>query len=159
MLETKLDTRELDGLIKKLEQAPEVIKTAKRKAFETAAPRLRQLVASEIGGTGKVQRWQQAYVGSGGGYAAVRPKANTWAEDNRGRMTRYQVGAVTNAINAGHRFPSPSGKAKRYRPRVKSGRQSVPGKHFYEAAQRKVPEVAQEAAQQVADRLINHLEG
>ena len=72
MLEAKLDTGELDELIRKLDQAPGVIQEAKRKAFEAAAPKLRQLVVREIGGTGKVQRWQQAYVGSQGGYAAAR---------------------------------------------------------------------------------------
>ena len=159
MLEAKLDTGELDELIRKLDQAPGVIQEAKRKAFEAAAPKLRQLVVREIGGTGKVQRWQQAYVGSQGGYAAARPKAKTFAEDNQGRKTRYQVGAVTNAINAGHRFPTPSGTAKRYRPRIRSGRQSVPGKHFYETAQAQLPNVAQGAAQQVAQAVAEHLEG
>lgn len=153
-----LNSRELDKLLAKLEQAPEVLQQARRKALEAAAPKLRQLVVREIGSTGKVQRWQQAYVGSGGGYAAARPKAKTFAEDSRGRKTRYQVGAVTNAINAGHRFPTPSGTAKRYRPRIRSGRQSVPGKHFYEAAQAQLPNIAQEAAQQVALAVIDHLE-
>ena len=44
MLETKLDTRELDGLIKKLEQAPEVFQQARREAMEQAAPKLLQAV-------------------------------------------------------------------------------------------------------------------
>ncbi|HIT31680.1 MAG TPA: hypothetical protein IAC25_02435 [Candidatus Enterenecus stercoripullorum] len=159
MLEMQLDTRELGELATRLDRAPEVIREARRQAMEQAAPKLQGLVTAEIGGTGKVQRWQQAYVGSWGGYAAVRPKAKTFAQDNRGKVTRYQVGAVTNAINAGHRFPSPSGRNRDYRPRIRSGQQRVPGRHFYESAQAKVPQVAQEAAQQMADALISHLEG
>ena len=159
MLEVQLDTRELDELVKKLDKSPETIREARRKAMESAAPKLLQLVRTVISGAGKVQRWQDSFVGSKGGYAAARPKAKTFAEDNRGKATRYQVGAVTNAINAGHRFPSTSGKDRGYRPRIRSGQQRVPGRHFYEAAQAKVPQVAQEAVQQMADALISHLEG
>lgn len=159
MLEAKLDTSELKTLMEKLDSAPQTIKAAKRKAFAEAALKLKQLVDDEIGGAGKVRRWQGAYVGSGGGYAAARPKAKTFAEDSRGRITRYQVGAVTNAIDSGHRFPTPSGRSKRYRPRINSGRQNVPGRNFYKSAQAQAPKVAQEAVQQVADSLIKHMEG
>lgn len=159
MQEAKLDKSELERLVEKLKKSPEIIRQAKRQAFQQAAPQLKQLVDTEIGGTGKVQRWQESYVGSLGGYAAARPKAKTYAEDSRGRKTKYQVGYVTNAITSGHRFPSPSGKDKRYRPRIESGRQNVPGRHFYEAAQTKAESVAQKAAEQVVDTLIKHLEG
>lgn len=160
MLETKLDTRELDGLIKKLEQAPEVFQQARRKAMEQAAPKLLQAVRGEIGGRGKVQRWQDSFVGSKGGYAAARPKAKTYAEDAKGKKTRYQVGAVTNAINSGHRYPGQGvrGRGKRRKTgEYNTGR--VAGRYFYEAAQAKAPQVAQEAVQQVADALKSHLEG
>lgn len=159
MVEMQLDASELDELVERLDKSPEVIREARRKAMEQAAPKLQQQVRTEIGGSGKVQRWQDSFVGSRGGYAAARPKAKTFAQDNRGKVTRYQVGAVTNAINFGHRFPSPSGRNRDYRPRIRSGQQRVPGRHFYEAAQAKVPQAAQEAAQQMADALISHLEG
>lgn len=155
MIEAGLDATQLDALIAKLERSPEVILQAKRQAFETAAPKLKQTVDTEIGGTGKVRSWQATYVGSGGGYAAVRPKAKTYTETKK----RYAVGYVTNAINSGHRFPTPTGKNKRYRARINSGRQKVAGRHFYEAAQAQVPQIAQEAAQQVVSALMVHLEG
>ena len=158
MIEASIDAKALDQLAAKLERSPHILREAKRKAFEAAAPKLKSELDHEIGGSGKVRNWQAAYVGSKGGYAAVRPKAKTYAEDSKGRTTRYQVGAVTNAINSGHRFPTPSGK-KRYRARIKIATQRVPGKHFYEAAQGNVPQIAQETAEQVAQTLIHHLEG
>lgn len=158
MIQASLDKSELVRLVEKLEKSPEVIKQAKRQVLEQAAPKLKQLVDAEIGGTGKVRSWQEQYVGSKGGYAAVRPKAKTYtASTSKGK--RYAVGAVTSAIESGHKFPSPSGKNKRYKPRIRSGQQNVTGKHFYESAQEKAQTVAAEAAEQVINTLIGHLEG
>lgn len=156
MIEAKINAADLERLIKKLEQAPGIIREAKRQAFAEAAPKLKGLVDTAIGGHGKVQRWQGQYVGSGGGYAAVRPLAETFTEVN-GRGKRYAVGHVTNAIDSGHRFPSPSGRPG-YRPRIASGRQRVPGRAFYAIAQDHTPQIAQETAEQVVQRLIEHLE-
>lgn len=160
MLETKLDTRELDGLIKKLEQAPEVFQQARREAMEQAAPKLLQAVRGEIGGRGKVQRWQDSFVGSKGGYAAARPKKDTFTEPTKKEGHKYAVGLVTNAINSGHRYTGQSVRGKGRRKtadKFTSGR--VAGRYFYEAAQTKAAQVAQEAVQQVADTLKSHLEG
>lgn len=157
MIEANIRSEDLDKLLKKLEGSPDIIRNAKRQAFEEAAPKLKRAVDSAIGGTGKVQRWQGQFVGSKGGFAAVRPLAKTFTEPN-GRGKRYAVGAVTNAINSGHKFPSPSGKDKRYRPRIRSGRQSVPGRKFYQQAEAQVPAIAQAAAQQVVAALKDHLE-
>lgn len=154
MIEAGVDTSQLNKLVEKLGSSPEVIQQAKQKAIQAAAPKLKQTVDAEIGGTGKVRRWQEQYIGSKGGYAAVRPKAKTYADQKK----RYAVGYVTNAINSGHRFPTPTGKNRRYRARIKSGHMKVSGKHFYESAQAQVPQIAQEAAQQVVDALIKHME-
>lgn len=157
MIEASIDSRDIDRLVEKLTKSLNIIREAKRKAFEEAAPQLKQAVDTAIGGTGKVRSWQAQYVGSKGGFAAVRPKAKTFTEIN-GRGKRYAVGAVTNAIDSGHRFPAPSGRDKHYRPRIKSGRQSVAGRQFYQQAEAQVPEIAQLAAQKVVDALVEHLE-
>ena len=154
MIEAKLDASELEHLVDLIDQSPEIIKAAKQKAFETAAGKMKQALDSKIGGTGKVRSWQNQYVGSKGGYAAVRPKAKTYTDETR----KYAVGYVTNAINTGHRFPTPRGKTQRYKPRIKSGRQSVPGQQFYEATQAEVANIAQEAGTQVVEALRQHLE-
>lgn len=158
MIEVQIERQELDRLIKRLSESPDVIQEAKREAFEAASAKMKEEVDRGIGGTGKVKSWQEQYVGSLGGYAAVRPKAKTFTEVN-GQGKEYAVGYVTNAINSGHRFPTPSGRDPRYEPRIKSGRMNVPGKKFYQEAEKKLPQIAQEAVDQVAETLINHLEG
>lgn len=151
MQEIHIDHSELDRLVEKLAKSPQVLQEAKRRAHETAASKLLSAARTEIGGTGKVQRWQEAYVGSRGGYAAVRPRAKTYTEATRGGK-RYAVGYVTNAINSGHKYPT---SKLGYRSRAGS----VPGKQFYQRAGAQLPQVAQEAAQQVVRALTDHLGG
>lgn len=150
MIEIKVDASELKELINKLDAAPAVIQEARRTAFEQAAPRMKQALDERIGGTGKVQSWQDYFVGSKGGYAAVRPKAKTYAKDSKGKTTKYAVGYVTNAIENGHRFPR-TGKSQL------SG--IVFGRYFYMNTQRYAEKIAQEAAEQAAETLRQHLEG
>ena len=83
-----------------------------------------------------------------GGYVAVHPAEGE--KDAYGRA----VGAVTNAIESGHRIPFPRGKAKRYRPRIKKAR--VPGKGMY--ARTAPQRAAEDAARQLGQQLIEPLE-
>lgn len=152
MQEAHIDKSELTRLIEKLEKSPQVLKEAKRQAFEAAAPRLLSVVQYEIGGTGRVRSWQEAYVGSGGGYAAARPRAKTYAEDRAGRSTKYAVGYVTNAINSGHRTP-------RNKAGYRTSGMTVAGKQFYQRVQAQVGQVVKETAEQIVQTLIDHLEG
>ena len=155
-MEVSIDARDLERLIKKLEAAPDILRDARRRAMEEATLKLKQEVDTAIGGEGKVQGWQEKYVGSKGGYAAVRPKAKTFTKVN-GRGKKYAVGYVTNAIEHGHRFPSTHGKQRRYN-EIRNGQLNVPGRHFYQEVNKKIPEIAQEAAAQVEAELIAHLE-
>lgn len=93
--------------------------------------------------TGKVAGWQEGYVGTKGGYAAVRPRAKT---SYRG----YAVGQITNAIENGHAIRRPSGRWKGYRARVK--KRYVLGLHFYREVQGgKLEKLAIDAANRMAD--------
>ena len=95
--------------------------------------------------TGKVAGWQEGYVGTKGGYAAVRPRAKT---SYRG----YAVGQITNAIENGHAIRRPSGRWKGYRARVK--KRYVLGLHFYREVQGgKLEKLAIDAANRMADRI------
>lgn len=154
----QIDKTELERLIDRLNAAPGVLNAAKKQAIAAAAPKLKQAVDSQIGGAGKVRGWQDQFVGSKGGYAAVRPKAGIYTDPTK-RGKRYAVGYVTNAINSGHRLPAPTGKNKRYSPRIKSGRMNVPGRQFYEAAEAQVSHVAQEAGEQIIRELTQYLGG
>ena len=158
MIEVTVDASEVKRLADLLERSPAVIKSAKKEAIAEAASKMKAIVDQEIGGTGKVKSWQGRYVGSKGLYAAVRPKAKTFAENRKGQPTRYAVGYVTNAINSGHRFPSPSGR-KGYKPRIKSGKMNVSGKLFYQRASIRLGEIAEDAATSVCLAVTSHLTG
>ena len=159
MQEAHIDHSQMERLVERLEQSPQVLKKAKRQAFEAAALKLQAAVQAEIGGSGKVRNWQGAYVGSKGGYAAARPKAETYTKPTKKWGYKYAVGYVTNAINSGHSWPTPSSgsRLKGYRAGSKSG--WVEGKGFYEAAQARAELVAQEVGEQIVQALIDHLEG
>ena len=64
-MDAHVDCRELERLVRRLEQSPQVLREARRKALEEAASRLKGLVDREIGGTGRVRGWQAQAVGSG----------------------------------------------------------------------------------------------
>lgn len=145
MQELYIDSSEVDRLVRKFLEAPNVIKEAKGQAIEMLAPKLKDAVDREIGGSGKVQSWQEKCVGSKRGYAAVRPRAQTWTEKTKKKGNIYAVGYVTNAINSGHLSPRSS--------------KQIAGKHFYQRAQAQAGQVAQEAADQIVQALIDHLEG
>jgi hypothetical protein len=158
--EAKFEAQAINDLLSRIATSPEVLKEAKKQAFEEASQKLKDLVDREIGGTGKVRSWQEKYVGSKGGYAAVRPRAKQWTDPN-GKGKKYAVGAVTNAITSGHRFPGQGvyGKSRKWVRATSSTAGKVHGLHFYEKAQGLAEAVAQEAAEQVVQALIAHLEG
>lgn len=109
----------------------------RRAMFEEIAQATLTDLRGRIGGAGKVQRWQDKFVGSGGGYAAVRPKAKTYT-DATGKGNRYAVGYVTNAITGGHRTP-------------KGG--YVPGKGFYAETQAQAEKIAWAAMERFERRI------
>lgn len=169
MQEFSIDSAELKELVKKLEKAPEVLAWARREAMIHAAAELKSLMDAAIGGSGRVKSWQQSYVGSGGGYAAVRPRKKTYAEA-RVRQTfaerrgpphpTYAVGYITNAINSGHRTPSHrAGQRKGLRGYRTAATRTVGGRGFYEAVQSQAGAVGEKAAEEILDALFNHLEG
>ena len=64
---------------------------------------------------------QEVYTGDGGGYAAVRAKADT-------ELRGYAAGYITNALENGHKVRGPSNDAKRKRKyRREAGRDRLAG--------------------------------
>ena len=72
---------------------------------------------------GHVAGWQERYIGSGGGYAAVRV-----ADSSSGPNS---PGAITNYLENGHARRRPGGNAKLYQPRIKVV--YISGRGFYNA--------------------------
>lgn len=144
----QIDSQSLEQLDARLAQAVRQAPEIKKEVLTGLGEQLLSQVQNNIGGGGKVQRWQHTHLGSRGGYVAVHPVEGK--KDAYGRA----VGAVTNAIESGHRIPSPRGKAKRYRPRIKKAR--VPGKGMY--ARTAPQRAAEDAARQLGQQLIEPLE-
>lgn len=125
--------------------------------METVGEQIREVVAGQIDASsvndqnGQVKRWQIAKIGSGGGYAAVRPRGS-----GEGAATgKNSPGAITNYLNNGHRIRRPSGKAKRYRPRFKVPFTRAFG--FYNASESAAEAIALREAQAFADRIADRL--
>ena len=133
----------------KLEQLIPKLREARAQALDEAGRAMLRTVRDRIGGDGKVQQWQELYQGSGGGYAAVRPKADTF--DGYG----HAVGAVTNALESGH-VQEPG----RYVPTLgrKLVRDRVSGTYMYLDSSGDVRQAAQEAAARIERDMAGILE-
>ena len=157
---TSVGTEDLDRLLQSWDHLLKQFPASKRKLLESLGEELLSDVRGRIGGTGKVAGWQAPHQGSGGGYVAVRPLADTYQTTKSGK--RYAVGYVTNAIEGGHKHGRPrGGTAKGYR--YRRGRMhiaAVPGRWFYqdarEALQRGVPP---EKLAGLLEEIVDGLEG
>lgn len=108
----------------------------------------RQIASSGINdSSGRVRRWQVVHVGTGGGYAAVRPE--------KGKTGADSPGAITNYLEGGHRIASPRG-GKNYRPRLRVS--YVSGYHFYVNTSMRAESIAIGEAEAWADEIARELE-
>lgn len=145
-----LDSSDLSKLDERLAAAARRTPEIKREVLQGVGENLLTQVKNKIGGSGKVQKWQHVHTGDRGGYVAVHAVENEMDEYGRA------VGAVTNAIESGHKFPRLRGKNKRYKFRNKSGRAKVPGKHMYQGSS--AESAAAAASAKLAERLSQNLE-
>ena len=149
-MSTSIEIRGLDEVDARLQKAIEEFPELRRDAFVEAAKTMSGIVDASIDGSGlndssgKIKGFQQASVGTLGGYAAVRPVKGS-GPDSPGAITRY--------LDDGHRVRRP-GKTK---PRAKMA--SVPGYGFYESAKAQLPALAQSIAESIAEKLHDSLEG
>lgn len=149
-----VDTTSLDRLVESWDALVQRFPQEKRAALAALGTELLQQVRSEIGGTGKVAGWQAPHMGSGGGYVAVRAKADTYQTTQRGK--RYAVGYVTNAFEGGHKIRRPQG-GKGYRSRVNVA--AVPGRWAYDAVRRQLAGMSQEDVDALMALIKDGLEG
>ena len=143
-----VDTSGLDRLMESWDALVKQFPEKKRGLLEQIGARLLQEVRSG---------WQAPHMGSGGGYVAVRPKAETYQTTKSGK--RYAVGYITNAIEGGHRHGGPrgGGKGYRYRPRYQTA--AVPCRFFYEAARAALAGMGREEADRLMQLIVDGLEG
>lgn len=163
--------KELDKKLDKLlKDAPE-----KRRALHArlAAELLNTLQPRIPVRTGRLRSWQETDVGSGGGYAAVRPKygaavfpkGRTYRRIDRhltGRQAQYRAGSrtvsmhdVTYWVEEGHKTRKPSGKAKKYKPKIRDA--FVDGQHFYDVSRKDAKKALERAAEEFAEDFAKEL--
>lgn len=98
-----VEIKGFDNLQKKLGDFPDKMRELRREFFEEASQEILYSVRARIGGSGRLAEVQRSYVGSGGGYGAVRA-ANR--DDPGGYIEQggasYPSGYVTNALENGH---------------------------------------------------------
>ena len=123
---------------KRLEGYPEAMKKARSEFFEEAGREMLSTVRRRIGGQGYVANVQEVYTGDGGGYAAVRAKA-----DN------------------GHKVRGPSNHTKRKRKsRREEGRDRVAGIYMYHMTDADVVRrLTAEGAREIEKKAMAYLEG
>lgn len=124
-----IDLKALDELGKDIADLIKNFPDMQRELHEEFADIIKKRVDSEIGsslknGVTKIKMWQGKYVGSYGGYAAVRAVNTSIGKDS--------PGAITNYLENGHKIRKPTGKNKRYKPRI--NKIYVDGYHFYSKA-------------------------
>ena len=149
-----VDTSGLDRLLESWDKLTRRFPEVKRSLLAELGQEMLQRVQQQIGCPGKVAGWQDVHVGSGGGYAAVRPKRDTYQTTKSGK--RYPVGYVTNAIENGHKIPHRRG-GKNYRPEIHVA--AVPGKWFYDRVRRELPGMAEQETRELARMIVDGLEG
>lgn len=134
-----------------LEKMPDQRRKLHQKIGETVLKQVQEQISLSIHDShGRVAGWQQAFVGSKGGYVAVRPAGGTSGADS--------PGAITNYLNSGHKIRRPKSlTGKHYRSRVK--RPYVDGRHFYQSAAVQAEAAAIREVEAFADELAEMLGG
>lgn len=133
-----------------IREMPELRREMHEQMAEAIKQEVDNAIASSLNDSrGHVRSWQEKHVGSGGGYAAVRPASGTTGRDSPGAITDY--------LNAGHRIRRPSGKSKSYRPRIHTP--YVDGRKFYQRAAQSVEPKLMQIAQAMAEKAARKLGG
>lgn len=150
----------LEHLRKDLEELSEELPKMRQEIHEELAGQMlaavQDALAQKAGSSsGTVAGWQESYVGTKGGYAAVRPAPGKFRKTEKSPR-EYAYGQITNAIENGHAIRRPSGRWRHYRARVK--KRYVLGLHFYQQVQgNRLEKLALDAANRLADRIEKSL--
>ena len=153
MFVQSVDLSDLDRLGKTLNSLLREFPEKRRVLHDQLGTLAKREVDAGIGGSGKVQGWQEARVGSGGGYAAVSPMRGKFQTPNG---EEYAYGQVTNAIESGHtqspgRFVPKLGKQLKLK--------KVEGKLFYQSAEKSLESKVAQTVERFVDELAQKLEG
>lgn len=155
-----LELEEWKRLWEDMQKTAEKIPDLKQQMLEELGGKFQTEVRRQIAisglndAKGRVQTWQNFHVGSGRGYVAVRADS-VEVMSGGGNKKPLNAGALTNYLTSGHKTRTPSGKSKRYVPRVSKNK--VPGFGFYKRASEQAEKLALEEAQEFLDTLKEEL--
>jgi len=167
MQEFQIDTGEWKEFWNRWRNTVDQIPSLKEQMLEAVGERIRSEVESNVDTSGikdrygRVKLWQQSFIGSKKGYAAVRAVSEDVPAGYRKKTTGIPIGtanagALTNFLVSGHRARSPSGRAKRYYPRARMTR--VKGHDFYKKAQAEAQKIAIQEAEAMLQELAKELQ-
>ena len=143
-----LEIHGMDELNRVLDEVIKEFPNERRRLHERIADIAENIVKQQAG-NGTLANMQESFVGSKGGYAAVKPR--------RGETGPNSPGAITNYNENGHRIRRPSGLSKRYRPRIHTV--YVSGRHFYQKSRSLVEAAAIRECENFASELAKKLGG
>ncbi len=152
-----VDLKQLEAITGDFENVLREIPGARREMHERVGAAVLSSVRAEIDASGindasgHIKRYQEDYVGTGGGYAAVRAvkgQGPNGAADS--------PGAITNYLAKGHSIRRPTGNAA-VRRKSRARKQYVDGYHFYDAARRDAERVAYSEAERYAKTIAGKL--
>lgn len=148
-----VDLKALDELEKDIADLIKSFPDMQRELHEEFANTIKKKVDSEIvaslkNGASKIKRWQGKYVGSYGGYAAVRAVDTSTGSES--------PGAITNYLENGHKIRKPTGRNKRYKPRI--NKIYVDGYHFYSKASNNLEADIIKISEKFSNKIRNKLE-
>ena len=137
-----------------LTQERQRIRADRRALHERLGARMLTGVRGQIRGKlndahGHVRGWQSKYIGSGGGYAAVRAVDGASGPDS--------PGAITNYLENGHAVRRPSGRTPRYQPHIHV--LHVSGRRFFDAVRPSLARMLQSEVDNWGRAVASRLEG
>ena len=154
------DKSDWDAFWRFWDDAIQRIPDLKREALEAMGKAVQQEVREQISrrgvhdSQGRVAKWQEMRIGSKGGYVAVSPSPDEAVQVTRSGETTTSKD-VTRYLERGHGIPTPSGRNRRYQPRITSHRTYVPGRMFYSWAKMDAQKIALEEAGRAMDQLTD----
>lgn len=131
-----VEIKGIDGLLETIDAFLSEVPERRRTLHARIGVRLKEEVDAEIGlaikdENGHVRAWQEPSVGTGGGYAAVRPQKGETGADS--------PGAITNYLENGHRIRQSEKRARAF--------------GFYETARKSAKAILLEEAERFASEM------
>lgn len=165
----EIDTRDIDNFERHIKTIQKLLPKERAELHREVGENMLEFIRQRIPHrTGKIAGWQQMYLGSGGGYAAVRPTNQAQWFGNRlySATGDNSPGAITQALETGHVRSPEKELSKKYRRKLRDilkakyieNNNWVEGKFFYAEAKKTAPTLAIARTQMYIQSIAHKLE-